>query len=127
MAISRFLTTPCTITTPSSDPADSDTDDDGVPIVADDDVETYCHLQPYSSSASDRGDLPLGGDEVRRARRAWFAEGTDIRFTSTVAIGTDRYDVAGDPDTWNVGSSSDHVAAVLVRQLRPGESVGESA
>ena len=127
MAITRFLTTPCTITNPSSDPVDSTTDEEGVPIVAADTIDTYCHLQPYSPNASDRGDVLLGGDQVRRARRAWFAEGTDLRFTSTVTIGADRFDVAGDPDNWNVGSVNDHVAAVLVRQLRPGESEGSSS
>lgn len=127
MSITRFLTTPCTIVTPSSDTADSTTDAEGVPVVTADTHETVCHLQPYTTSASDTGDLLLGGDEVRRARRIWLPEGTDLRFTSTLTIGTDRYDVAGDPDAWNVGSGSDHIAAVLVRQLQPAESAGESS
>jgi hypothetical protein len=122
MSIARFLTTPCTITNPSTNPDDTSTDAEGIPSSALTTVDTLCHVQPYTTSASDRGDLLLGGDEVRRARRAWFPANTDLRFTSTVTVGSDTYDVAGDPDTWQVGSTSDHIAAVLVRQLRPEEA-----
>lgn len=123
MAITRFFTTACTITTPSTTEADSTTDAEGVPTVDTSETETVCHLQPYGTTASDQGDLlQLGRDEVRRARRAWFPAGTDVRFTSTITIGTDRFDIAGDPDTWSVGSTGDHVACVLVRHLSPGES-----
>lgn len=122
MGISRFLTTACTITNPSTDPGDTSADAEGVPVVTATDVDTYCHLQPYSTGASDRGDLLLGAEEVRRARKVWVAAGTDLRYTSTVTIGNDRYTVAGDPDNWQVGSANDHIAAVLVRNLKPGEA-----
>jgi len=123
VAIARFFTVPCTITNPSQDPLDSDTDAEGVPEVAADEVDTYCHVQPYTVR---EGEAVLGVEEARRARRFWVAAGTEIRFTSSVTIGSDRFTVAGDPDNWNVGSANDHIEAVIVRQLRPGET-GEEA
>lgn len=120
--IDRFFTTACTITTPSSAPGDSTTDDEGVPVVAAVAVETFCHVQPYGAAASERGDLlQLGRDEVRRARRFWVPTGTRIRHTSTVTIGDDRFSIIGDPDDWNVGSTGDHIACVIIRIVTPSE------
>lgn len=121
MAIDRFFTTACTIKTPSTAGGGSSVDAEGVPTVATSSASAMCHVQPYQVGGQDRGESSLGREEARRARRAWLPTGTAISFDSTVTIGTDVYDVAGDPGNWQVGSSADHVATILIRQLTPGE------
>lgn len=120
--LDRYLTTPCVIRTPLPDAADSTTDEDGVPSVTVATVSTSCHLQPYRAEGEDT----MGRSEAQRARRAWFAAGTEIGFSSTVEIDGELFTVSGDPETWSVGSHLDHVAVVLVRQLS-NEATGGSS
>lgn len=118
MGIARFLTTPCTIDTPSTDPGDVTIDEDGIPTIAAASVDTVCHMQPYTGR---EGEQVLGAEEADRAQRIWLPAGTVLRYTSTVTVGEDRYRVHGDPDRWTVGSANDHIDAVVIRVLRPGE------
>lgn len=119
--IDRFFTTAATIETPSTAGGGSAVDSEGVPTVTTTSTETLCHVQPYRVGGQDHGETSLGREEARRARRAWFPAGTAISFDSTVVIDSVRYRVAGDPGNWQVGSSADHVATILIRQLTPGE------
>lgn len=123
MPISRFFTTACTVRTPSPDAVDSDTDADGVPSVSVDSVETHCAIQPYRPGDEDT----LGRTDAERARRAWFPAATNITYGSTVDIGSDRYEVWGDPGTWSVGSTNDHIACILVRREHRSSGTGGSS
>lgn len=123
MAIDRFFTTACTISNPSTDPTDSTTDEEGIPTVTADEVETFCHVQPYRSD----DETALGREQAQRARRVWFPADTLISYASTVTIGIERFTVSGDPGTWNVGSPGDHIATILIRQLVPGDLAGASS
>lgn len=123
MPISRFFTTACTVRTPSPDAVDSEVDADGVPTVAVDSVETVCAVQPYRASDEDL----LGRNDAQRARRAWFPADTNLTYSSTIDIDGDIYDVWGDPGSWLVGSSNDHIACVIVRREHASTGLGGSS
>ena len=124
MSIDRFFTTACTVTTPSPDEVDVTVDDDGVPTIASDTVDAVCHVQPYRSRRLD--EFVLGREEASRARRVWFPADTELRYTSTVTISGEVFTIAGDPDSWLVGSANDHVAVIAVRQLAPATAGASS-
>lgn len=121
--LDRYLTTPCVIRTPMPDAADSTTDEDGVPSVTVATVSTSCHVQPYRAEGEDT----MGRSEAQRARRAWFAAGTEIGFSSTVEVDGELFSVSGDPETWNVGSHLDHIACILVRTEHRSTGTGGSS
>lgn len=111
MSIARFLTTPCIVRTP--DGSDSLVDGDGIPSVAVAVEATSCHLQPYRSPGAP--EEVLGREQAVDARRAWFAAGTFISHASSVEVDGAVFSVLGDPASWLLGSSNDHIEVVLVR------------
>lgn len=123
MPIARFFTTPCVIRTPSPDSIDSATDDDGVPIVQVSTTATSCHVQPFRAGEREQ---VLGREFAGRARRAWFPADDPLAFNSTVEIDGETFDVWGDPDDWQLGSTNDHIACILYRPVTNTATAGSS-
>lgn len=111
MGITSFFTIPVTISTPSG----GSTDSEGVPTATMSTATVNGHVQPYTAQP---GEEVLGRPEAERARRLWLPAATTITANSTVTIDGEAFDVRGDPKRWDVGSSNDHVAVVIVRKIR---------
>lgn len=115
MPISRYFTTPVTITNPSLVSAGTTTDAEGVPTTTTTTVATSGHVQPYRAGQGD--EEVLGAEEATRARTLWLPLDTAIGHRSTVLLRGDRYQVHGDPKDWRVGSPNDHLEVTIVRQV----------